>query len=84
MLSSNQRYLIGGQKMNALGSAHYTVTLEAEDMTKKAPGYLGKIRSDSSGTEYSLFDHGENPGAGFVIERVRNQYAGVYYVAYSG
>ena len=71
---------MGGQKMNTVGSAHYTVTLETEDMTKKGPGYLGKVRSDGSGTEYNLFDHGENPGAGFTMERVRNQFAGVYYV----
>jgi len=66
--------------MNMLGSAHYIISLEQVDMTKKAPGYLGKVRADSTGTEYNVFDHGENPSGGFPIERVRAQLGAVYYV----
>ncbi len=80
VLSNNQRFILASQKMNMLGTAHYVITLEQTDMTKKAQGYLGKVRADSSGTEYNLFDQGENPTAGFPLERVRNQFGAVYYV----
>ena len=80
VLSNNQKFLLSSQKMNMLGSAHYIITLEQVDMTKKAPGYLGKVRSDSTGTEYSIFGPGENPTAGYPPERVRNQLGAVYYV----
>ena len=80
VLSNNQKFLLAGQKMNMLGSAHYIITMEQVDMTKKGPGYLGKIRSDSTGTEYNLLDQGENPSSGLPPERVRNQHAAVYYV----
>jgi len=79
-MSNNQKFLLAGQKMNMLGSAHYIITLDQIDMTKKSPGYLGKVRSDSTGTEYNLFDVGENPSTGAIPEKIRNQHAAVYYV----
>jgi hypothetical protein len=83
VLSNNQRFLLAGQKMNMIGTAHYIVSLEQEDMTKKAAGYLGKVRSDGSGTEYNVFDQGENPSAGFSPDRIRNQLGAIYYVIFS-
>eukprot|EP01022_Parablepharisma_sp_SALTPOND_P020104 TRINITY_DN3569_c0_g1_i1.p2 TRINITY_DN3569_c0_g1~~TRINITY_DN3569_c0_g1_i1.p2 ORF type:complete len:198 (+),score=12.16 TRINITY_DN3569_c0_g1_i1:1106-1699(+) len=79
VMSNNQKFLLASQKMNMLGSAHYIITMEQMDMTKKAPGYLGKVRSDSAGTEYNIYDRGENPSSGLPYERVRNQLAAVYY-----
>ena len=80
ILSSTQKFILGGQKMNMMGSAHYIITMEQVDMTKKGPGYLGKVRSDSSGTEYNVFDKGENPSAGFPLDQIRNQFGSIYYV----
>lgn len=79
-LSGSQRFLITGLKMNMMGSAHYIISLDQDASSKDSAGYLGKVRSDKSGKEYNFFDKGENPGAGFSIDRIRNQYGAVFYV----
>ena len=66
--------------MNAIGSAHYLITTDPSNLTKKSTGYLGKIRSENFGIEYNLFDHGENPETTKIPEKVRNQLGAVYYV----
>jgi len=30
-------------------------------MEKSVSGYLGKVRSNFLGTEFTIFDHGKNP-----------------------
>eukprot|EP00829_Urostomides_striatus_P011460 TRINITY_DN2835_c0_g1_i1.p2 TRINITY_DN2835_c0_g1~~TRINITY_DN2835_c0_g1_i1.p2 ORF type:complete len:201 (-),score=44.93 TRINITY_DN2835_c0_g1_i1:16-618(-) len=78
-LSGSQRFLITGLKMNMMGSAHYIISLDQDASSKDSAGYLGKVRSDKSGKEYNFFDQGENPTAGFGMDRIRNQWGAVFY-----
>ena len=50
-----------------LGLSSYLVSMDKRDLAKDSPAYLGKLRSNFLGTEYTLFDSGESPdgdGAG--------------------
>jgi hypothetical protein len=80
--SSNGQFILSGQKMQLMRSAHYNITLEHEDMEKNLPGYLGKLRSDLAGSEFNMFDRGENPSAVVPIDQVRKQIGAIIYVIY--
>lgn len=69
-----------GKKLSVMGTAYYLITLEKELMEKSSPGCLGKLRSNMFGTEYNIFDKGENPISKCPVEFIRNQYGAVLYV----
>ena len=67
MPGNTSRLIMVAQKMMSSKTAHYVISLDSEDLTcaryqRKPDTYLGKLRCESyKGTEYVLFDHGENP-----------------------
>lgn len=78
--SHNNKFLLAAQKMNLVGSAHYIITMDSSSMSKKIPGYLGKVRSENERTEYNLFSDGENPNITQTPELVRKQLAAIKFV----
>lgn len=51
LFCENQRGCIG---------ANYYISM-TKDMDKKSPAYLGKLRGNSSGSTYLLYDNGNQP-----------------------
>ena len=80
MLASNSMFILASQKMNAIGTAHYNITTEWDNMDKETPGYLGKLRADLAGVEYNLFGVGQNPSRHLPEQMLREQLGAVYYV----
>ncbi len=83
-LSDSNHFVMAGQKMQIIRSAYYGVTMDQAKVDKKTPGYLGKVRSNLVGTEYSIFDQGESPDKGIPPEQVRCQHGAVIYVSIAG
>eukprot|EP00829_Urostomides_striatus_P001063 TRINITY_DN11277_c0_g1_i1.p1 TRINITY_DN11277_c0_g1~~TRINITY_DN11277_c0_g1_i1.p1 ORF type:complete len:173 (+),score=48.77 TRINITY_DN11277_c0_g1_i1:2-520(+) len=79
IISNTGKFLMAGKKMQVMRSAHYLMTLEKEIMTADAPGYIGKLRSNFFGTEYAIYDNGENPNNGCKPDKARNQYGAIYF-----
>lgn len=73
---------MSAQKMQLMRSAHYVLTMDKESMSKKTPGYMGKLRSNLVGSEFNVFDKGENPSFEGSPIYVRNQHCGIIYVYY--
>jgi len=48
-------------------------------LEKKSSGYLGKVRSNFLGTEFHLYDTGENPKKAKSLEKIRTQLGAVIY-----
>jgi tubby-related protein 1 len=48
-------------------------------MKKNAKGYLGKLRSNFLGTEFYLYDTGENPSKAKNFANVREQHGVIQY-----
>ena len=71
---------MAGQKRQLMGSAYYALSLEREHMTKDSPGFLGKLRSNFSGSEYSIFGPGRNPSAQGPPSELRSQHGAILYV----
>jgi tubby-related protein 1 len=80
IFSNNGQFIASAQKMQLMRSAHYVVTLDHENMNKTCPGYIGKLRSNLVGTEFNMFDKGENPSAQIDNSQIRCQYGALIYV----
>eukprot|EP00826_Nyctotherus_ovalis_P012032 TRINITY_DN1313_c0_g3_i5.p2 TRINITY_DN1313_c0_g3~~TRINITY_DN1313_c0_g3_i5.p2 ORF type:complete len:184 (-),score=60.73 TRINITY_DN1313_c0_g3_i5:325-876(-) len=77
--SDTLKFLLNAQKMSMVGSAHYVITMEQQNMTRQTAGYLGKVRAGNSANEFNVFGVGENPTKGLGPERTRSQLAAVFY-----
>lgn len=82
-LRLDNKLLLAAQKVNMVGSAHYVITMDKDNITKEASSYLGKVRADNSGMEYNIFDYGENPAKHVPFTMIRAQLAAVYYVIFT-
>jgi tubby-related protein 1 len=57
------------------------ITMDPDKAKRKGKGYLGKLRSNFLGTEFNIFDDGENPkNSKLPQEKIRNQYGAILYV----
>jgi len=59
-LSEGDWFLLSGKKWGANKTSNYMVTLD-QDSKWKGKGFLGKVRSNFMGTEFVIFDNGDNP-----------------------
>ena len=60
-LSDSNKFLLTGKKRSGNATSNYMITIDQEKMKKGTKGYLGKVRSNFLGTQFYLYDGGENP-----------------------
>ena len=60
-LSATNQFLLTGKKRGANKTSNYMISMDQEKIDKKSAGYLGKVRSNFLGTEFSIYDNGLNP-----------------------
>jgi len=53
--------LLTGKKRSGNTTSNYLITVDQDKTKKGSKGYLGKIRSNFLGTEFYLYDSGDNP-----------------------
>ena len=78
-LSDGQKFLLNGKKRKGNATSNYLITIEQEKLEKKAKGYLGKTRSNFLGTEFMIFNDGDNPKKAKDHDQVRQQHGAVMY-----
>jgi hypothetical protein len=71
---------MSAQSAQLFRSANYLFSVGKGDPAMGTPGYVGKLRSNFYGSEYNIFDHGENPASKPPIEKVRTQQGGILFV----
>ncbi|CAD7698850.1 unnamed protein product [Ostreobium quekettii] len=53
--------LISARKRKKSRSSNYLISLDDNDLGRRSESYFGKVRSNFIGTEFSIYDRGENP-----------------------
>ncbi len=53
--------------------------MNPNDLNTNSPGYLGKVRSNFLGTEFRIYDTGENPGKAKTFNKIRKELGGILY-----
>jgi len=82
LLSGSYKYLLSSKKISFIGSSHYVITRSTKEFSRSNPEYLGKLRSNETGNEYSIFDKGENPNTKVVPELIRSQLGAIIFVIF--
>lgn len=59
--SKQQKPLLFAQKQAGNKTSNYRIATTREGLESKGPDYVGKVRSNFFGTDYVLFDAGDNP-----------------------
>lgn len=59
-ISNGFLYLMSAKKRACNNTSNYIISLSREDL-EKGNNFIGKVRSNFMGTEFVLYDHGENP-----------------------
>jgi tubby and related proteins len=60
-LSSTNQFLLTGKKRAGKTTSNYLISMDQDKVAKDGSGFLGKVRSNFLGTEFSVFDAGSNP-----------------------
>ncbi len=59
--SKDQRFLLAGKKLSQNSTSYYLVSMDKANMTKESASFMGKVRSNFMGTEFTIFDKGVAP-----------------------
>jgi len=59
--SEGHYFLLAAKKRSGNKSSNYLMTMNETELKVKSPGYLGKLRSNFVGTEFTIYDTGSNP-----------------------
>jgi tubby-related protein 1 len=54
-------FLMASKKRPKNKTSNYLISLDQNDLNRSGSSYLGKLRSNFVGTEFQVFDDGENP-----------------------
>ena len=71
-LSDGNKFLLNSKKRTGQTTSNYLISLEQDKLVKGASGYLGKVRSNFLGTEFYIYDTGENPDKAKSAEDIRS------------
>ena len=78
------KFILAAKKRSRNATSNYLVTIDNKDMSIKSPNYLGKLRSNFLGTEFTIFDKGLNPKkkeAFINPDGVREQFGVILYAS---
>lgn len=70
-LSDGEKFLLTGKKRSGNATSNYMISIDEAKMKKNTKGYLGKLRSNFLGTEFYIYDSGDNPKKAKSFEDVR-------------
>ena len=66
--------MLTGKKRSMQTTSNYMITIDSQKFEKDNNNYLGKVRSNFLGTEFSIYDDGQNPDKAKTPSAVRCQH----------
>lgn len=73
-------FLMGARKRKKNKSSNYLISLSKTDLSRKSKNFVAKVRSNLLGTQFQMFDEGDNPKKlKSKTARPRNQLGCVFY-----
>ncbi|XP_041350577.1 tubby-related protein 3-like isoform X2 [Gigantopelta aegis] len=54
-------FLLAGRKRKKSATSNYLISTDPTDLSRGGESFVGKLRSNLLGTQFTLFDNGENP-----------------------
>ncbi|KAK3096963.1 hypothetical protein FSP39_005145 [Pinctada imbricata] len=70
-------FLLAGRKRKKSKTSNYLISTDPTDLSRGGEAYVGKLRSNLLGTQFTLYDNGDNPKSNY--ENARKELVGVVY-----
>jgi tubby-related protein 1 len=82
-LKEGEKFLLASKKRPKNKTSNYLISMSETDLERESDNYLGKLRSNFIGTEFQIYDDGENPEEAKNMKdvRVRRELAAITYTA---
>ncbi|XP_065197366.1 tubby-related protein 3-like isoform X1 [Sycon ciliatum] len=61
MPNNVKKFVMAAKKRSNAASKEFVITLDATNISKDSPSYVGKLKCNMTGTEFTLYDTGVNP-----------------------
>ncbi|XP_064629654.1 tubby protein homolog isoform X2 [Lineus longissimus] len=71
-------FLLAGRKRKKSTTSNYLVSIDPTDLSRGGESFVGKLRSNMLGTQFTIFDSGENPKKGNTDTSRREVCAVIY------
>lgn len=71
-------FLLAGRKRKKSATSNYLISIDPTDLGRESDTYVGKLRSNRLGTQFTVFDNGEAPGKGSG-QSLRKELAAIVY-----
>uniref|UniRef100_M4ATC4 TUB like protein 3 n=1 Tax=Xiphophorus maculatus TaxID=8083 RepID=M4ATC4_XIPMA len=76
-------FLLAGRKRKKSKTSNYLISVDATDLSRDGESFIGKLRSNYTGTKFTVYDNGINPGKnlGTLLEEsnTRQELAAICY-----
>ncbi|XP_060531735.1 protein king tubby [Cylas formicarius] len=73
-------FLLAARKRKKSATSNYLISTDPTDLSRKGPSFVGKLRSNLLGTQFSAWDAGVGPRVGTDLERrPRQELAAIIY-----
>nr|XP_034333328.1 protein king tubby 1 isoform X2 [Crassostrea gigas]XP_034333339.1 protein king tubby 1-like isoform X2 [Crassostrea gigas] len=70
-------FLLAGRKRKKSATSNYLLSTDPTDLSRGGEAYVGKLRANLLGTQFTLFDNGDNPKTNY--ENARKELVGIIY-----
>ncbi|XP_013073086.1 tubby-related protein 3-like isoform X1 [Biomphalaria glabrata] len=70
-------FILAGRKRKRSKTSNYLISTDPTDLARTGDAYCGKLRSNYLGTQFTLFDHGNNPKKG--LQEARQELVAIAY-----
>lgn len=61
-------FLVAGRKRKKSATSNYLMTTDPTDLSRGGESFIGKLRSNVMGTQFTIFDAGEPPKSRSLLQ----------------
>ncbi|XP_048109850.1 tubby-related protein 1-like isoform X2 [Alosa alosa] len=78
--SEKKDFLLAGRKRKKSTTSNYLISVDATDLSRGGENFVGKLRSNTMGTKYTVFDNALHPDRALPdMSNARQELAGIIY-----
>lgn len=72
-------FILAGRKRRRSATSNYLISTDATDLSRDGERFIGKLRANMLGTNFTVYDHGSNPKKNAPSEQQRRELAAIAY-----
>ena len=73
-------FLLAGRKRKKSATSNYLITTDPTDLSRAGESFVGKLRSNMMGTQFTIFDSGEPLKSRSLLQVNKKKYSQKFYL----